>query len=198
MTVDVSHSFFFTSAVCLLVNIADVIKGSFRTRRLREPPARLLFSNWTGATVRCSAEGDPRANVWWVSAVDGLNASALSAATSRPQLLMVHEGTLTFMSFCAHQFREEVHRGSFRCRARNARGTVLSTAVHVNAGLGAACVVHSGLSTVGQCPAGAWSGFNYVSHHVTVTTWEEGPTRRDRQQDHEETRYLLSHSTRVT
>ncbi|KAH8024883.1 hypothetical protein HPB51_002053 [Rhipicephalus microplus] len=133
--VNVSRSFFFfTSAVCLLVNIADVVKGSSGPRWLSEPPARLLFSNWTGATVWCSAEGDPRPNVWWESAVDGLNASALSAATSRPQLLTVHEGTLTFMPFRAHQFREEVHRGFFRCRARNARGTVLSTAVHVNAG----------------------------------------------------------------
>ncbi|KAH7969064.1 hypothetical protein HPB52_014181 [Rhipicephalus sanguineus] len=124
----------FQAAVCLLANLADVVKGSSGPRWLSEPPARLLFSNWTGATVRCSAEGDPRPDVWWVSAVDGLNASALSAATSRPQLLSVHEGTLTFLPFREHQFRSELHRGSFRCRARNARGTVLSTAVHVNAG----------------------------------------------------------------
>ncbi|KAL1427609.1 hypothetical protein MTO96_017307 [Rhipicephalus appendiculatus] len=46
--------------LCLLVNIADVVKGSSGPRWLSEPPARLLFSNWTGATVRCSAEGEPR------------------------------------------------------------------------------------------------------------------------------------------
>ncbi|XP_075735728.1 cell adhesion molecule Dscam1 [Rhipicephalus microplus] len=165
------------AAVCLLVNLADVVKGSSGPRWLSEPPARLLFSNWTGATVRCSAEGDPRPNVWWVSAVDGLNASALSAATSRPQLLTVHEGTLTFMPFRAHQFREEVHRGSFRCRARNARGTVLSTAVHVNAVVAqdwelrmwsAPGSVPRGSALLVRCPVPS-----HVSHHVIVTAWEE-------------------------
>ncbi|KAH8024878.1 hypothetical protein HPB51_002048 [Rhipicephalus microplus] len=164
-------------AVCLLVNLVDIVKGSSGPRWLSEPPARLLFSNWTGATVRCSAEGDPRPNVWWVSAVDGLNASALSAATSRPQLLTVHEGTLTFMPFRANQFREEVHRGSFRCRARNARGTVLSTAVHVNAVVAqdwelrmwsAPGSVPRGSALLVRCPVPS-----HVSHHVIVTAWEE-------------------------
>ncbi|KAL1427606.1 hypothetical protein MTO96_017304 [Rhipicephalus appendiculatus] len=165
------------AAVCLLANIADVVKGSSGPRWLSEPPARLLFSNWTGATVRCSAEGEPRPDVWWVSAVDGLNASALSAAASRPQLLTVHEGTLTFMPFRAHQFREELHRGSFRCRARNARGTVLSTVVHVNAVVAqdwelrmwsAPGSVPRGSALLVRCPVPS-----HVSHHVIVTAWEE-------------------------
>lgn len=117
----------------MLASQCDATHGTSGPRWLNELPARLLFSNWTGATVRCLAEGEPRPDVWWVSAADGLNASALPVA-SRAQLLTVHDGTLTFLPFREHQFREQLHRGSFRCRARNTRGTVLSTVVHVSAG----------------------------------------------------------------
>ncbi|KAL3249796.1 hypothetical protein MRX96_055982 [Rhipicephalus microplus] len=123
-----------TTAVCLLVNRCRRRKRLIRAalaERASCAAAVLQLDGSHGAMLGLRV--NPRPNVWWVSAVDGLNASVLSAATSRPQLLTVHEGTLTFMPFRAHQFREEVHRGSFRCRARNARGTVLSTAVHVNA-----------------------------------------------------------------
>ncbi|XP_075544678.1 cell adhesion molecule Dscam1-like [Dermacentor variabilis] len=165
------------ATVCLLVNLPDVVKGSSGPRWLSEPPTWLLFSNWTGATMRCSADGDPRPHAWWVSATDGLNASALPAATSRPQLLTVHEGTLTFLPFREHQFRAEVHRGSFRCRARNARGSVLSTAVNVNAVVAqdwelrmwsAPGSVPRGSALLLRCPVPS-----HVSHHVIVTAWEE-------------------------
>ncbi|KAH8024887.1 hypothetical protein HPB51_002057 [Rhipicephalus microplus] len=116
----------------VLASRCDATHGTSGPRWLNELPARLLFSNWTGATVRCLAEGEPRPDVWWVSAADGLNASALPVA-SRAQLLAVHDGTLTFLPFREHQFREQLHRGSFRCHARNTRGTVLSTVVHVSA-----------------------------------------------------------------
>ncbi|XP_075544683.1 cell adhesion molecule Dscam1-like [Dermacentor variabilis] len=167
---------FAAAAICVLASQPDTAHGTSGPRWLNELPARLLFSNWTGATVRCSAEGDPRPHVWWVSATDGLNASALPVA-SRAQLLTVHEGTLTFLPFREHQFRADLHRGSFRCRAHNSRGTVLSTVVHANAVVAqewelrmwsAPGSVPRGGALLVRCPVPS-----HVSHHVIVTAWEE-------------------------
>ncbi|KAL3251284.1 hypothetical protein MRX96_055184, partial [Rhipicephalus microplus] len=162
----------------VLVSQCDAAHGTSGPRWLNELPARLLFSNWTGATVRCLAEGEPRPDVWWVSAADGLNASALPVA-SRAQLLAVHDGTLTFLPFREHQFREQLHRGSFRCRARNTKGTVLSTVVHVSAVVAqdwelrmwsAPGSVPRGGALLVRCPVPS-----HVSSHVIVTAWEEEP-----------------------
>ncbi|CAN7938015.1 unnamed protein product, partial [Ixodes hexagonus] len=101
-------------------------------RWVLEPPARLLFSNWTGATVRCSAEGEPRPEVWWVTSSDGANVSSL--ATARAQLLSTHDEQLSFAPFRDHQFKADVHRAAFRCKAHSVRGTILSTIVQVTAG----------------------------------------------------------------
>ncbi|XP_037506499.1 Down syndrome cell adhesion molecule homolog [Rhipicephalus sanguineus] len=167
---------FVAATLCVLASQCDAAHGTSGPRWLNELPARLLFSNWTGATVRCLAEGEPRPDVWWVSAADGLNASALPVA-SRAQLLTVHDGTLTFLPFREHQFREGLHRGSFRCRAHNSRGTVLSTVVHVNAVVAqdwelrmwsAPGSVPRGGALLVRCPVPS-----HVSHHVIVTAWEE-------------------------
>ncbi|KAL1427617.1 hypothetical protein MTO96_017314 [Rhipicephalus appendiculatus] len=164
------------ATLCVLASQCDATHGTSGPRWLNDLPSRLLFSNWTGATVRCLAEGEPRPDVWWVSATDGLNASALPVA-SRAQLLTVHDGTLTFLPFREHQFREQLHRGSFRCRAHNSRGTVLSTVVHVNAVVAqdwelrmwsAPGSVPRGGALLVRCPIPS-----HVSTHVIVTAWEE-------------------------
>lgn len=164
----------FGVALCVLPEPEAVLADS-GPRWLSEPPPRLLFSNWTGASARCSAAGDPRPQVWWVTATDGANASSLPA--SRGQLLTVHDGVLTFLPFREHQFRAEVHRGAFRCRAHNSRGTVLSTVVNVNAVVAqdwelrmwsAPGSVARGGALLVRCPIPS-----HVSHHVVVTAWEE-------------------------
>ncbi|XP_077518540.1 cell adhesion molecule Dscam1-like isoform X2 [Amblyomma americanum] len=162
------------AALCIVAGLAGgaVVGSSGGPRWLSEPPGQLLFSNWTGASARCSADGDPRPRVWWTS--DGTNATTLGAAS---QLLTAHEGTLTFLPFREHQFRAEVHRGAFRCRARNDRGTILSTVVHVNAVVAqdwelrmwsAPGSVPRGGALLVRCPVPS-----HVSQHVVVTAWEE-------------------------
>ncbi|CAN8026660.1 unnamed protein product, partial [Ixodes persulcatus] len=111
------------------LGISEATEGP---RWVTEAPARLLFSNWTGATVRCSADGEPRPEVWWVTSSDGANVTTLPAA--RAQLLSANDEQLSFAPFRDHQFKADVHRAAFRCKAHNARGTILSRIVQVTAG----------------------------------------------------------------
>ncbi|KAG0429085.1 hypothetical protein HPB47_023973 [Ixodes persulcatus] len=122
------------------LGISEATEGP---RWVTEPPARLLFSNWTGATVRCSADGEPRPEVWWVTA----------------QLLSANDEQLSFAPFRDHQFKADVHRAAFRCKAHNARGTILSRIVQVTAAHRPSWRSEGVVSRVVRQCAGVWASW---------------------------------------
>ncbi|XP_054926804.1 cell adhesion molecule Dscam1-like isoform X1 [Dermacentor andersoni] len=95
--------------------------------RLLEPLlSELRFSNTTGASLNCAAAGQPPPRVTWLR--EGAEVEPLEGL-----LILLPNGTLRFPPFAASQFRQEVHGTTYRCRAENIFGAVLSTEVRVRA-----------------------------------------------------------------
>ncbi|KAL1445475.1 hypothetical protein MTO96_006672 [Rhipicephalus appendiculatus] len=95
--------------------------------RLLEPlVSELRFSNTTGASLNCAVAGQPPPRVTWLR--EGVEVEPLQGL-----LLLLPNGTLRFPPFAASQFRQEVHGATYRCRAENVFGAILSTEVRVRA-----------------------------------------------------------------
>lgn len=93
-----------------------------------EPPARMSFSNDSGAQLYCAAHGIPPPLVTWVLK-DGTPVSTLAGLRQMPG-----NGTLYFPPFAGPYYRGDVHETVYRCRVSNVAGTILSRDVHVHAG----------------------------------------------------------------
>ncbi|XP_035215452.1 Down syndrome cell adhesion molecule-like protein Dscam2 [Stegodyphus dumicola] len=94
-----------------------------------EPPSPAVFSNSTGATIPCNADGRPSPVIRWVKH-DG------QAAPDLPSLRHVrHDGALVFPPFPAEEYRADVHATVYRCEVSNSVGTLGSRDVHVRAGI---------------------------------------------------------------
>ncbi|XP_077564303.1 cell adhesion molecule Dscam1-like [Haemaphysalis longicornis] len=95
--------------------------------RLLDPlPAELRFSNSTGASLNCGALGQPAPRISWLR--EGAELVPLEGL-----LVVLPNGTVHFPPFPASQFRQDVHGTTYRCRAANLFGAVLSTEVRVRA-----------------------------------------------------------------
>nr|XP_037279893.1 LOW QUALITY PROTEIN: Down syndrome cell adhesion molecule-like protein Dscam2 [Rhipicephalus microplus] len=95
--------------------------------RLLEPLlSELRFSNTTGASLNCAVAGQPPPRVTWLR--EGVEVESLQGL-----LFLLPNGTLRFPPFTASQFRQEVHGSTYRCRAENMFGAILSTEVRVRA-----------------------------------------------------------------
>ncbi|KAH8356359.1 hypothetical protein KR084_005979 [Drosophila pseudotakahashii] len=137
---------------------------------LLEPAPRLLFGNDTGAQVTCTAHGSPPPLVSWVLR-DG------SLATQVPGLRKISgNGTLHFPPFLAQYYRTDVHEATYRCRASNEAGTVLSRNVQVQAVVRRQFHVHVentevylGNSALIKCAIP-----EYVRPYVRVASWHRG------------------------
>ncbi|XP_032577970.1 Down syndrome cell adhesion molecule-like protein Dscam2 [Drosophila sechellia] len=137
---------------------------------LLEPAPRLLFGNDTGAQVTCTAHGSPPPLVTWVLR-DG------SLATQVPDLRKISgNGTLHFPPFLAQYYRTDVHEATYRCRASNEAGTVLSRNVQVHAVVRRQFHVHVentevylGNSALIKCAIP-----EYVRPYVRVASWHRG------------------------
>ncbi|XP_049811603.1 Down syndrome cell adhesion molecule-like protein Dscam2 [Schistocerca nitens] len=114
----------------LAAALTDMCRGQLGLQApvlVQEPPARLRFSNSTGSQVSCAARGSPPPDVAWQHA-DG---SPVTAVPGLRQTL--GNGTLYFPPFRAEDYREEVHSATYRCKASNLGGAVLSRDVVVRA-----------------------------------------------------------------
>ncbi|KAH8382248.1 hypothetical protein KR009_002562, partial [Drosophila setifemur] len=137
---------------------------------LLEPAPRLLFGNDTGAQVTCTAHGSPPPLVSWVLR-DG------SLATQVPGLRKISgNGTLHFPPFLAQYYRTDVHEATYRCRASNEAGTILSRNVQVQAVVRRQFHVHVentevylGNSALIKCAIP-----EYVRPYVRVASWHRG------------------------
>ncbi|KAH6931091.1 hypothetical protein HPB50_022201 [Hyalomma asiaticum] len=95
-------------------------------RLLESMVAELRFSNTTGASLNCAVVGQPPPRVTWLR--EGVEVEPLQGL-----LQLLPNGTLRFPPFAASQFRQEVHGSTYRCRADNIFGAILSTEVRVRA-----------------------------------------------------------------
>ncbi|KAM8702920.1 hypothetical protein ACLKA7_005290 [Drosophila subpalustris] len=137
---------------------------------LQEPPPLLQFGNDTGAQVSCMAHGSPPPVVTWVMR-DG------TVATQLPGLRKISgNGTLHFPPFLAQYYRTDVHETTYRCRASNEAGTILSRNVQVQAVLRRQFHVHVentevylGNSALIKCAIP-----EYVRPYVRVASWHRG------------------------
>ncbi|XP_023034507.1 Down syndrome cell adhesion molecule-like protein Dscam2 isoform X1 [Drosophila willistoni] len=137
---------------------------------LLEPSPRLFFGNDSGAQVSCTAHGNPPPVVSWVLR-DG------TLATQVPGLRKISgNGTLHFPPFLAQYYRTDVHEATYRCRASNEAGTILSRNVQVQAVVRRQFHVHVentevylGNSALIKCAIP-----EYVRPYVRVASWHRG------------------------
>ncbi|GFT05477.1 down syndrome cell adhesion molecule-like protein Dscam2 [Nephila pilipes] len=133
-----------------------------------EPPSLAVFSNSTGSTIPCNADGRPSPVIRWVKH-DGQTAPDL------PGLRHVrHDGALVFPPFPAEEYRADVHATVYRCEVSNTIGTLGSRDVHVRAvvnqkyeiRLSDEFVLRGNMALL-RCPIPS-----FVSDYVKVTSWE--------------------------
>ncbi|XP_015905678.1 cell adhesion molecule Dscam1 isoform X1 [Parasteatoda tepidariorum] len=133
-----------------------------------EPPSLNVFSNSSGSTIPCNADGRPSPIIRWLKH-DGLPALDL------PGLRHVrHDGALVFPPFPAEDYRADVHATVYRCEVSNSVGTLGSRDVHVRAvvnqkyeiRLSDEFVLRGNMALL-RCPVPS-----FVSDYVKVTSWE--------------------------
>ncbi|XP_069681715.1 cell adhesion molecule Dscam1-like isoform X3 [Periplaneta americana] len=87
---------------------------------LQEPPPWLEFSNSTGAMLSCSAHGSPPPEIRWVDSSD-------KELPHLPRLReLLPNGSLYFPPFPPEDYNPELHAATYRCRATNPAGSIVS------------------------------------------------------------------------
>ncbi|XP_076346768.1 cell adhesion molecule Dscam1-like isoform X3 [Tachypleus tridentatus] len=133
-----------------------------------EPPSKLTFLNTSGASLDCSASGNPNPDVYWII-------TGGTKVTDLPGLrVSLANGTLFFPPFQSKYYRQDVHSTIYRCVASNSLGKVGSRDVQVRAVLEQDYevqiydeIVMRGNTAVLYCNLP-----NYVKEFVQVTSWE--------------------------
>ncbi|XP_021932019.1 Down syndrome cell adhesion molecule-like protein Dscam2 isoform X2 [Zootermopsis nevadensis] len=87
---------------------------------LQEPPSWLEFSNSTGAMLSCSAHGTPPPEIRWQDSSD----KELAHIPRLRELLP--NGSLHFAPFPPEDYNPELHAATYRCRATNPAGSIVS------------------------------------------------------------------------
>ncbi|KAF4532570.1 hypothetical protein B566_EDAN008494, partial [Ephemera danica] len=148
-----------------------------------EPPARVEFTNSSGARLDCTAQGSPSVSVTWTAAVDmsgGLGSQSLPGPVpSVPGLRhQLHNGSLLFLPFPAAAYRPDVHAAAYRCVATNPIGRVLGREVKLRAVVlqqyelrVRSAVVSRGNTAVLRCLVPS-----AVRDFLTVTSWLQDDT----------------------
>ncbi|XP_022255678.1 Down syndrome cell adhesion molecule-like protein Dscam2, partial [Limulus polyphemus] len=92
---------------------------------LHEPSQNVDFANSTGAVIPCSAHGKPFPTITW-------SVNDRTTVSDIPGLRYVRsDGSLVFLPFQAHDFRQNIHDASYRCIASNSVGVIGSREVKV-------------------------------------------------------------------
>ena len=93
-----------------------------------EPPSSMEFLNTKGATIACTAAGDPQPIISW-KLVDGSNVTNVSKLRH-----VTFDGKLVFHSFRPEGFRPDIHSTVYRCIASSSVGVIRSLDVVVKGG----------------------------------------------------------------
>nr|XP_042906008.1 Down syndrome cell adhesion molecule-like protein Dscam2 [Parasteatoda tepidariorum] len=133
-----------------------------------EPTGLNVFSNSSGVTIPCNADGRPPPTIRWLKH-DGQPALDISGLRH-----IRHDGALVFPPFPAEDYRADVHATTYRCEVTNPVGTVGSRDVHVRAvanqkyeiRLSDEFVLRGNMALL-RCPIPS-----FVSDYVKVASWE--------------------------
>ncbi|XP_042226887.1 Down syndrome cell adhesion molecule-like protein Dscam2, partial [Homarus americanus] len=133
----------------------------------QEPPHHLDFTNTSGASVNCVAEGVPEPTVSWTYQ-DGRPLDQMEGVRQ-----VLENGTLVFPPFPAHHYHSHVHAATYTCTASSPGGVLLATPMIVRAVVVGEYevqvydqLVMSGNTAVLRCAVPS-----YVREYVTVTSW---------------------------
>ncbi|XP_071538976.1 cell adhesion molecule Dscam2-like isoform X2 [Panulirus ornatus] len=149
----------------LVLGVEEALGGGSGPVLVLEPPARTYLTNSTGVTLRCAALGTPTPSITWVAASG-------EPVQSQPGLREVlPNGSLWLAP--ASPGGAHVSRSTYRCKATNPTGTVLSRATTLTTVMLAEVSVRAEGSRV------AVGGVGVVKCHVggtvvggwTVATW---------------------------
>ncbi|XP_065340090.1 cell adhesion molecule Dscam1-like isoform X3 [Cloeon dipterum] len=134
---------------------------------IQEPPSAVDFSNSTGTILGCSALGNPPPSVTW------LDASNRELPTVIRYREVLSNGSLYFQPFPPEEYIPEVHAASYRCRATNSVGSIVSRECRVRADVSQTyqlqvqnVFVVRGNSAVLKC-----SVPNFMKGLVVVSSW---------------------------
>ena len=93
-----------------------------------EPPSFHIFSNNTGGSLACSAQGIPNPRLSWVDGQENV-------VRTVPGLRHVLEnGTIIFPPFPAGGYDASIHQQGYRCTASSSAGTVVSRMARIRTG----------------------------------------------------------------
>ncbi|XP_071517586.1 cell adhesion molecule Dscam2-like isoform X2 [Panulirus ornatus] len=133
----------------------------------QEPPRHLHFTNTTGATINCVAQGVPTPTLTWtlhhgrqLEQVEGLRE-------------VLANGSLVFPPFPAHRYDTQLHAATYTCRASSPAGTILATPTLVRAVVVGdyEVQVYDQLVMAGNTAVLRCAVPSYVREYVTVTSW---------------------------
>ncbi|XP_059473435.1 cell adhesion molecule Dscam2-like isoform X2 [Neocloeon triangulifer] len=134
---------------------------------IQEPPSSVDFSNSTGTILGCSALGNPPPTVTW------LDASNRELPTVIRYREILSNGSLFFPPFPPEEYNPEVHAASYRCRATNTVGSIVSRECKIRADVSQTyqlqvqnVFVVRGNSAVLKC-----SVPNFMKGLVVVSSW---------------------------
>lgn len=161
----------------LLCNNEDYCFGGDRRLGpvfIQEPPHRVDFLNSTGASVFCSAHGNPKPIIKWTLT----DHSIVNDAPGMRKIL--HNGTLLFLPFAAEEYESDIHSAVYVCVASNSVGMIVSRKVHVRAVVKQYYEVQvydeyvvSGNTAVIKCHIPS-----FVRDYVVVTSWIRGNNKK--------------------
>lgn len=109
-----------------MIVLSEATRGPMLTK---EPPDEVYFSNTTGVTIECQAQGSPTPTITWMRADGG------GKIDDVPELRIAWpNGTLHFLPFRAENYRQDIHASVYKCVATNPLGTTVSREVKLRAG----------------------------------------------------------------
>ncbi|XP_071806322.1 cell adhesion molecule DSCAM-like isoform X2 [Asterias amurensis] len=161
-----------TGAIIFLIPVFHIVSGELTQligpQFVSVPPPRVDFAHNSGATLVCSAYGQPTPTVQWILADD--DSPVVEVENLR---LVTENGTLTFPPFLPDDYVSAVHEASYRCIARNRVGSIRSPTIRANAVIIQPYTVElhdnhvmRGNTAVFKCAVPA-----YVKDYIEVTSW---------------------------